>query len=164
MSLKPIFKDMRNFIPFLLTAAIMFLLLHRRHIQEPPARIVYDTIFVRDTVRDTVPVPRTVYLHHFDTVFLPAAEDSALQKVAVPIERKEYVTQNYRAVVEGFSARLTEVELYPQSRTIVPVRSDTKRPRLPKPRLGIGVGVGYDPLKNSLQHVVSIGIYLPLGK
>lgn len=139
-------------------------LLHRKPVQTPPARIIYDTIIVRDTVRDTVPVPKTVHVHHYDTVFLPSVRDSTPLRVRVPIQRKEYVTENYRAVVEGFSARLTEMELYPQSRTIVPTVSDKPRGRFPKPQLGIGLGIGYDPLANRLHPVVTLGIYLPIGK
>ena len=164
MSLKSIFKDMRKCIPLFLAALILLLLFHRRPEAVQPARIIYDTIVVRDTVRDTVPVPRTVYVHHYDTVYLPSPDDSVLREVTVPIERKEYVTQNYRAVVEGFSARLTEMELYTQNRTIVPVIPNTKRSRLPKPQIGIGIGVGYDPFRNSLHPVLTLGIYLPVRR
>ena len=155
---------MKKCIPLFLAALILLLLFHRRPEAVQPARIIYDTIVVRDTVRDTVPVPKTVHMHHYDTVYLPSPDDSVLRKVTLPIERKEYVTQNYRAVVEGFSARLTEMELYPQNRTIIPAIPNTKRPSIPKPQIGIGIGVGYDPFKKSLHPVITLGIYLPVRK
>lgn len=44
---------MRKCIPLFLTALILLLLFHRRPEAVQPARIIYDTIVVRDTVRDT---------------------------------------------------------------------------------------------------------------
>lgn len=141
-------------------AAIVFMLTRPLQSTNNEVEIIYDTVVIRDTIRDTIPEIRKIFVHHYDTVFLPAASDSTLQRVTVPIQRCEYVTENYRAVVEGFSPRLAQIELYPQTKTIVPQTVKNKNSR--KLQIGLGVGVGYDPFKGSFHPVISIGVYLPL--
>lgn len=147
------------------TAALLFLaacLLLRHNPHAPGTAAVFDTIVVRDTIRDTVPLPCLSIVHHYDTVFLPSASDSTSAQVVVPIQQRRYVTENYTAVVEGFAPRLTAIELYPQTRTVVPSASTGNARRL-TPRFGIGVGIGYDPFSRHLHPVVSAGIYIPVS-
>lgn len=110
-----------------------------------PSRV--DTLIVYDTLRDTVLVPVTRTVVRRDTVWLyvvssPSADsltvDSAL--VAVPIERKVYQTDDYRAEIEGFRPELVSMEVYRQTqfinRTQTASTPDTRR-------WGFGFQAGY---------------------
>ncbi len=109
-----------------------------------------DTAVIRDTIREQVPVPvvQTVVRHDTVRVALsPGGEavdslprDSAA--VVLPIERKEYQTDDYRAVVEGYHPALIEMELYRQSTTIT---NTVVQPRKPRWALTVGPGIGYGP-------------------
>jgi len=156
---------MKRYIPYIVFAAGIVMMFCRKPVGTQLPQTIYDTIIIRDTVRDTILRPVRTVVRLFDTVFLPSAEDSSTrQRVAVPIERKEYATDNYRAVVEGFSASLAEMELYPTSRIIQPSPQKKSRSGSRKPQIGIGAGIGYDPFSRSLHPVVTLGIYLPIGK
>ncbi|MDR2894600.1 MAG: hypothetical protein LBU97_03980 [Alistipes sp.] len=125
-----------------------------------------DTIFVPDTLRGAVPEPALRIVVRVDTLWLapldtagpapldtagPTAEtvcDSSRSPppdsvpVALPVERKTYLTADYRAVVEGFRPTLAELEIYRNSPLII------RRTVLPRPvphRWGIGIqaGVGF---------------------
>ncbi|WP_300601165.1 DUF6808 domain-containing protein [uncultured Rikenella sp.] len=113
-------------------------------IKSEPART--DTVVVRDTIREPIPVPvvRTVVRYDTVRVALPAVDslpgDSAA--VVLPIERKTYETEDYRAVVEGYKPSLVEMEIYRQSTTITNTVMQPKRPRW---ALTVGPGIGYGP-------------------
>ncbi len=64
--------------------------------------------------------------------------DSVL--VAVPIERTVYETDDYRAEIEGFRARLLSMEIYRQTQIV----NTTQTLRAPDTRRwGLGIQVGY---------------------
>ncbi len=158
---------MKKYLPYIVFAAGLVMMLYRRPAGVQPQQTIYDTVTVHDTLRDTILLPVKTIVRRIDTVFLPSAADSSIrQRVTVPIERKEYITENYRAVVEGFSASLAEMELYPATTIIQPspIRPPQKRldTKFPTPRLGIGAGIGYDPFTRSLHPVITLGIYLPV--
>ncbi len=113
-----------------------------------------DTLIVRDTLRDTVLVPVARYIARADTVWMRAAGDTVRVEVEVPVERKVYATEDYRAVVEGFRPALVEMELYHKT-TIVTKESTL---RSPPSRWGIGIqaGVGFTP-KGAMPYI-GIGI------
>ena len=121
-----------------------------------------DTVLRVDTVRDTVPVPRNVYVTRVDTVWIaadalvplaaetegpgdtvpaptscPAGQGARL---LLPVERRIYRTNEYRAVVEGWRPSLVEMEVYPRTRTVTRYMT---RETVRKTRWGIGVQVGY---------------------
>ena len=103
-------------------------------------------MFVRDTIREPIPVPivRTVVRYDTVRVAFPAVDslpgDSAA--VVLPIERKTYETEDYRAVVEGYKPSLVEMEVYRQSAIVTNTVVQPKRPRW---ALTVGPGVGYGP-------------------
>ncbi|WP_300856802.1 DUF6808 domain-containing protein [uncultured Rikenella sp.] len=140
---------MKNLITVLLVAAVIacWFLWSRRPdspIESEPART--DTVVVRDTIREPIPVPVVRTVVRYDTVLvaLPAVdslpEDSAA--VVLPIERKTYETEDYKAVVEGYKPSLVEMEIYRQSTIVTNTVVQRKRPRW---ALTVGPGVGYGP-------------------
>lgn len=131
-----------------------------------------DTVLRVDTVRDTVPVPRNVYVTRVDTVWIaadalvplaaetegpgdtvpaptscPAGQGAGGEaagrdslRLLLPVERRIYRTNEYRAVVEGWWPSLVEMEVYPRTRTVTRYMT---RETVRKTRWGIGVQVGY---------------------
>lgn len=91
-----------------------------------------DTVWVRDTVRLTTFVPRSVETVRIDTI---RVHDTV--RVALPIERKIYLTGDYRAVVEGFRPALTGLDIY-RSTPVV-----TASPRGSRWSVGLQAGYGF---------------------
>ena len=114
-----------------------------------------DTVVVRDTIRDTVPVVRTVRLQRVDTVWLRAARDTVTVEVEVPIERKSYQTEDYRAVIEGFRPRLAEIELY--RNTVYIERTETVTLKRPA-RWGIGIQAGWGVTPSGPAPYLGVGL------
>ncbi len=105
-----------------------------------------DTVTIVDTVVREIPVPRRVEVVRIDTCYLAAAADTVRIPVAVPIERKEYAAEDYRAVVEGYRPALVEMEVYPR-RQVVTVRETAPaagRPSRWSLALQAGCGIGPD--------------------
>ena len=139
-----------SFIVIMLVAAY-----HLGRVQQKKAelcRTVRDTVTVRDTLRDTIPQPFAVRFDHWDTLYIPlyivdtVRTDSALLPVPIPIERTEYRTEDYRAVVSGYKPSLDVMEVFRKTQTVT-VTTKPKRWGI-GPQVGIGcpggwyVGVG----------------------
>lgn len=120
-----------------------------------------DTVVVRDTIREFVPVPVVQTVVRYDTVrvALPAADSLPGDSVAVsvPIERKTYETENYRAVIEGYKPSLVEMEVYRQSAIVT---NTVIQPKQPRWALTVGPGVGYGPRGMQPYIGVSFGFVL----
>lgn len=114
-----------------------------------------DTIMVVDTIRDTIPQFRRVTINRVDTVFLNIPGDTVKVQAEVPIERKEYSTESYRAIIEGYRAKLLSMEVYQKTNTIIKpeVHTITK-----KTRWGIGISGGYGFSENGLSPFIGLGI------
>lgn len=103
--------------------------------------IVDTVVTVRiDTLHDTIPMPTTVFLTRVDTVRLTDTVnnikiDTVDKIVYVPIERKEYKTDEYYIIIEGYKPSLMLAETYNKT---------TFQTKLVKthPRWGIGLQVG----------------------
>lgn len=127
----------------------------RRPAAAPHIETRCDTVVVRDTIRDTVLAVHTVRHERVDTVWLRTTRDTVLVEVEVPIERKTYMTAEYRAVVEGFHPRLAEIEVY---RSTVRIdRTETAALKRPS-RWGIGVQAGYGITPRGPQPYIGIGV------
>lgn len=134
----------------------------RREGERKPERLRIDTVIFRDTIRDTLLIPQKIYLTRVDTVYMQLPNDTVKVPVLVPIERKMYETEEYRAVVSGFRPNLDSLEIFPQTRVItrtVEAATPAKRRWI---RFGIGIGVGYDPFKRSLHPTIQAGVYVPI--
>ena len=106
-------------------------------------RTLRDTSIITDTVRDTIPRPLLVRFDHWDTIPFPVpiyeGTDTVRDTlyVPVPIERKEYLTDDYHAVISGYRPRLELMEVFRRTRTV------TVTPKAKRWGLGLQAGVGY---------------------
>lgn len=101
-----------------------------------------DTIVLHDTIREPIPVPVVREIVRYDTIRIPVGDSLRGDSVAVslPIERKTYQTEDYRAVVEGYKPSLVEMEVYQHSAVVT---KTVERTVTDKKRWGIGIQAGY---------------------
>lgn len=135
-----------------------------------------DTLVVHDTVTRERPV--YVHVRHTDTMLVPVVDTVRIRDtvfMALPMEQKVYGDSTYRAVVSGYRPSLDTISVYPATRYITvtqavrspqcknvlevsagpmmldglhfPVMADYWREVLPW--LGIGAGIGYDPVSGT---------------
>lgn len=117
-----------------------------------------DTVVVRDTVRETVLVPKIRYLTRVDTVLLKVPGDTVEVPVLVPISRKVYEGEDYRAVVSGFRASLDTLDIFRKTQTVTnTVVQRVEVPGKPK-RWGIGVSAGYALTPQGVKPYIGAGI------
>lgn len=106
-----------------------------------PVFVQTDTLIVRDTIREKYPVylttevVRTELVKVTDTLRI---SDTLYQ--AVPIERREYAGDDYRAVVSGWHPSLDEIAVFPKT-IYVQTEVQTQPPKK-RARLGLGVTAG----------------------
>lgn len=149
---------MKNVVIALALIAVAFLL-GRRSVKPEIVEIHRkDTVVVRDTVRETVLVPKVRYLTRVDTVLLPVPGDTVEVPVQVPISRKVYEGEDYRAVVSGFRASLDTLDIFRKTQTVTnTVVQRVEVPGKPK-RWGIGVSAGYALTPQGVKPYIGAGI------
>lgn len=149
---------MKNVVIALALIAAAFLL-GRRSVKPEIVKIHRtDTVVVRDTVRETVLVPKVRYLTRVDTVLLPVPGDTVEVPVLVPISRKVYEGEDYRAVVSGFRASLDTLDIFRKTQTVTnTVVQRVEVPGKPK-RWGIGVSAGYALTPQGVKPYMGAGI------
>ena len=117
-----------------------------------------DTVVVRDTVRETVLVLKVRYLTRVDTVLLLVPGDTVKVPVLVPISRKVYEGEDYRAVVSGFRASLDTLDIFRKTQTVTnTVVQRVEVPGKPK-RWGIGVSAGYALTPQGMKPYIGAGV------
>lgn len=149
---------MKNVVIALALIAVAFLL-GRRSVKPEIVEIhTTDTVVVRDTVRETVLVPKVRYLTRVDTVLLPVPGDTVEVPVLVPISRNVYEGEDYRAVVSGFRASLDTLDIFRKTQTVTnTVVQRVEVPGKPK-RWGIGVSAGYALTPQGVKPYIGAGI------
>ena len=149
---------MKNVVIALALIAAAFLL-GRRSVKPEIVKIHRtDTVVVRDTVRETVLVPKVRYLTRVDTVLLPVPGDTVEVPVLVPISRKVYEGEDYRAVVSGFRASRDTLDIFRKTQTVTnTVVQRVEVPGKPK-RWGIGVSAGYALTPQGVKPYIGAGI------
>lgn len=116
---------------------------------------VVDTVRIRDTVRDSIPMPVFETLirevPEVFPIYVTIGGDTIREPVyiPVPITQKEYEADNYRAWVSGYKASLDSVWVYPEK---IIIREKHRR-------WGIGVIAGYGIGRNGLSPYVGVGGY-----
>lgn len=128
-----------KWLPWILVAFLATTILYRNcngeHERDVP---VIDTVIQIDTVRDTVPHTVLVRFDYWDTLYIPLLIDSGIVDsvpFAIPIEKKEYRTENYHAVISGYKPELELIEVFKKTQTIT-LKTNSKQ-------WGLGVQVGY---------------------
>lgn len=149
---------MKNVVIALALIAAAFLL-GRRSVKPEIVKIHRtDTVVVRDTVRETVLVPKVRYLTRVDTVLLKVPGDTVEVPVLVPISRNVYEGEDYRAVVSGFRASLDTLDIFRKTQTVTnTVVQRVEVPGKPK-RWGIGVSAGYALAPQGVKPYIGAGI------
>jgi hypothetical protein len=149
---------MKNVVIALALISVAFLL-GRRSVKPEIVEIhTTDTVVVRDTVRETVLVPKVRYLTRVDTVLLLVPGDTVKVPVLVPISRKVYEGEDYRAVVSGFRASLDTLDIFRKTQTVTnTVVQRVEVPGKPK-RWGIGVSAGYALTPQGVKPYIGAGI------
>lgn len=118
--------------------------------------------YIRDTVRQFIPTPQTVFVERIDTVYEQVvlkepglAGDTLTLPVKVPIERKEYRTNDYYALIEGYRPSLLQLDIYRE----IPVVTNTQIQKTThRQRLGVGLQAGYGFNGEKLQPYIGIGV------
>ena len=117
-----------------------------------------DTVVVRDTVRETVLVPKVRYLTRVDTVLLKVPGDTVEVPVMVPISRNVYEGEDYRAVVSGFRVSIDTIDTFRKTQTVTnTVVQRVEVPGKPK-RWGIGVSAGYALTPQGMKPYIGAGV------
>ena len=138
-----------------LTAAVSFLFGYKLGGVDSPAPITGDTLVIRDTTREPVPIPvvETVIreVPELFPVYVTMGGDTVHEDilVPVPIVQREYATDSYRAWVSGYKPSLDSVWVYPEKVYI------KERAR----RWGIGISAGYGVGKDGLSPYIGAGVY-----
>lgn len=113
-----------------------------------------DTIIIFDTLKIEEPVPYIVEVYKYDTI---AKIDTLI--VTVPIERKTYQDEQYKAVIEGYKPNLISMDIYNKNIYVydsIFVNNTITKYKRPKWVLSGGVGVGYTP--RGLEPYVGVNI------
>ena len=99
-----------------------------------------DTLTVRDTVFEPVPVP--VEVVRTDEILVPIRDTVAIRDtvyMALEIEQKHYRADDYEAWVSGFRPRLDSIMVFPVTQYVTKTVTTSTGPK----RWGIGVQAGY---------------------
>ena len=114
-----------------------------------------DTFIRVDTLRERVPY--SVYETLIQTVpemfpvYITLEGDTVREPIVVPIpiNQKEYLTENYHAWISGYNAALDSIEVFPKTAYI------TKK--APERKWGLGLIGGYGIGRSGLSPYVGIG-------
>lgn len=119
--------------------------------------IIYDIEI--DTVIDTIiqPIPVPQYIVDVGEVEIPFPMDAIVKKdtikdtvyINIPIQRKTYQTDDYRAVISGYRPNLDTMTIY-HKREIIYEKSR---------RWGLGITAGYGLSKDGFSPCLSMGVF-----
>lgn len=115
------------------------------------SNVYTDTVIVRDTIRDTIPVPVDSIVVRYKYLTIPSQPDTVAGNdiaivdtasdsttIIIPITQTKYEGQDYTAWVSGYDARLDSFYVYPQRQII----TTTKVQKTGRWGLGVQLGVG----------------------
>lgn len=119
----------------------------------------YDTIYVENTLIDTILIPKYSYVDRIitDTFYL---NDTTIITIPIPIESKHYSNTNdtisYDAYVSGYKANLDSIRI----KSHYPIINTTKLLKEPKNKFnhGVNVGIGYGVWNNKPDLYIGYGI------
>lgn len=110
-------------------------------------KIERDTIVVRDTIVQYYPQEVERVVVKTERVEVPIIVRDTIREVVeveIPIEEKEYKSEEYYAVIGGYNPYLKSIEVYPKTSYITTTETVTKRKRWGV-SLGVQGGYGFTP-------------------
>lgn len=113
-------------------------------------------IIIRDTIRVSYPIE--IERERIDTMYLAVRDTLTLRDttyIVLPMERKTYQGEDYKAVVSGYRPMLESIEVYPITKII----ERTIKPS--KWSVGVQVGVGVSSTGFAVPYV-GIGVQYAL--
>lgn len=117
-----------------------------------------DTIVVRDTIREYYPREVVKTIVRTERVEVPIVHRDTIRDtmwVDLPIESREYKSEEYFAIVEGYNPMLKYIEVYPRTEYINTTEAITKRKRW---GVSLGVQGGYGITPAGWQPYAGVGI------
>ena len=117
-----------------------------------------DTIVVRDTIREYYPQEVERVVVKTERVEVPIIVRDTIREVVeveIPIEEKEYKSEEYRAVIGGYNPYLKIIEVYPRTQIVNATETITKRKRW---GVSLGVQAGYGMTPVGTQPYAGVGV------
>ena len=121
-------------------------------------KIERDTIIVRDTIRQYYPKEVERVVIRTERVEVPIERCDTIRDtmwVNLPIEAREYKSEEYFAIVEGYNPMLKYIEVYPRTAYINSTETIKKRKHW---GVGIGVQGGYGITPKGWQPYAGVGV------
>ena len=158
MAVNKLLVNLVAIIFILCVAGAFFLGRYTKRVDDVEVRIERDTLVVRDTLREYYPqevVREEVRTELIEVSVLVRDTIRDTVFIEIPIESREYRTEELYAVVEGYNPILKYYEVYP--RTVYVNTTETIRQRK---RWGFGVGLqgGYGFTPKGWQPYVGVGL------
>ena len=117
-----------------------------------------DTIVVRDTIREYYPQEVERVVVRTERVEVPIVVRDTIREVIeveLPIEEKEYKSEEYFAIIGGYKPYLKSIEVYPRTEYINATETITKRKRW---GVSLGVQAGYGMTPVGTQPYAGVGV------
>lgn len=166
-------KDAIIVLAILLAAAIAWALSlqkENRTLRSLPATVETRVKWVHDTIVETVPEPVVKVVK--ERIPVPVHDTTIIFRdslILLPIETKTYTTADYKATISGYKPQLLDMQIFRSTPVITttytgtPAGSESKKSTWQMHlQLGVGAGVGYDPVSKSWHPVVSASLYIPI--
>ena len=121
-------------------------------------KIERDTIIVRDTIRECYPQEVERVVIRTERVEVPIIVRDTIREVVeveMPIEEREYKSEEYYAIIGGFNPYLKSIEVYPRTEYINTTETITKRKRW---GVSLGVQGGYGITPVGWQPYAGVGV------
>lgn len=117
-----------------------------------------DTIVVRDTIREYYPQEVERVVVKTERVEVPIIVRDTIREVVeaeIPIEEREYKSEEYYAIIGGYMPYLKSIEVYPRTQIVNATETITKRKRW---GISLGVQAGYGMTPVGTQPYAGVGV------